>query len=454
LAAGAAVAVKLGGTYEQVRFEGSWADLRALVNPPPPAAVEKPHTSLQLRRAVWLNTLSMVKEAPWLGVGLGNQKVQYPRFTRAAAVDPVFSASYQIDHVHQDYLQSLAELGLVGLALEGWLGFAIWRVWRRGWQHAPPGARMLVLGLGLGMVGVLIDAAFSFPFEQALPPALFLAYAGLLAVLAPPHPPPALAWRTFVLAPGRAWRTMVTATTAAAVALIALTLLEKEWIVADRHAYLMIRAQNRGDWLQAAAEAEAVRAHNPRRAEPLITLGGAALALGQPERAVIVLRQLLEAYPYDMNALGTLGLAYRALGREVEALHAFRTVEGIAPKDPVARYSAGELLDRQGRLPEALAEYRLAVEYAPGNALYYHAWGVAAMRLGRAAEAREALLRAIELDPSRAVSHKALGVLLSEIVGDRVEGARHLRRALDLDPNDRDAPRIRQILGHADGGGR
>ncbi len=61
-------------------------------------------------------------------------------------------------------------------------------------------------------------------------------------------------------------------------------------------------------------------------------------------------------------------------------------------------------------------------------------------------EAVHALQRAIEEDPSRSASHKALGVVLYEVLGRRAEGRPHLVRALELDPADRDAPRIRQLL--------
>jgi hypothetical protein len=37
-------------------------------------------------------------------------------------------------------------------------------------------------------------------------------------------------------------------------------------------------------------------------------------------------------------------------------------------------------------------------------------------------------------------------VVLFEVLGRREEGAAHLRRALELAPGDRDAPRIRALL--------
>ena len=38
-------------------------------------------------------------------------------------------------------------------------------------------------------------------------------------------------------------------------------------------------------------------------------------------------------------------------------------------------------------------------------------------------------------------------LLLHDVLGKKDEGRVHLRRALELSPGDRDAPRIRQILG-------
>jgi tetratricopeptide (TPR) repeat protein len=412
-----------------------------------PAVEGVRYTSVQHRRAIWLNTLALARDAPLLGVGLGNHDVVYPAYAWSAAPDRIFGERSQLDFAHNDYLQTLAELGAVGLALSAWLLFVVWRTLRRLWlREAAADRRALVLGAGLGVAGLLVDAAFSFPLQQALPPLVLAAYLGVLAALLTRFGWDAGAWRLFDASKGGR-RLVPPLVAAVAVALAGLTAwMHGRWLLADRHALRMARAERRGDWGQAVAEATAAHRLDPGRREPLLVIGEAHLAAGRAGQALPPLRELLAARPYDMTALGNLGLALSARGEAAAAEDAFRRVLRIQPRDPRAHHELAALLARQGRRQEALEEYRLAARHDGRNAAYQHDWGVAALQAGLHEEAVHALGRAVEEDPARATSHKALGVVLFEVLGRRAEGEPHLRRALALAPTDRDAPRIRQLL--------
>jgi tetratricopeptide (TPR) repeat protein len=406
------------------------------------------YTSVQHRRAIWLNTFAMWRDAPVLGVGAGNHDVVYPAYAWSAAPDRIFGERSQLDFAHNDYLQVLSELGLVGALLAAWLASALWRTLRRLWlREALPDRRALVLGAGLGLAGAAVDAAFSFPMQQALPPLVAMTYLGVLAALLTRFGWDAGAWRLFDASAG--WRRLVPPVVAAGVvaALGAAVFLHARWLAADRHAMRMVRAERSGHWPAALAEAEAAHALDPDRREPLLVLGEAHLAMGRAGQALPPLRELLATRPHDLTGLGNLALALSARGEAAQAEQALGRVLRLAPRDPRARYELGAVLERQGRLDAALEEYRLAARYDARNPAYQHQWGVTALRAGRHEEAVHALRRALEEDPARAVSHKALGVVLHDVLGRREEGAVHLRRALELDPADRDAPRIRRMLG-------
>jgi O-antigen ligase/tetratricopeptide (TPR) repeat protein len=405
------------------------------------------YTSVQHRRAIWLNTLAMARDAPLLGVGLGNHEVVYPAYAWSAAPDRIFGEKAQLDHAHNDYLQAFAELGLVGAGLFTWLLVTLWRTLRRLWlREAAADRRALVLGVGLGLAGLLVDAAFSFPLQQALPPLVAAAYLAVLAALLTRFGWDAGAWRLFDASAGL--RRVVPPVAAAVVlAVLAGTAWSHaRWLRADRHALRMARAERRGEWPVALAEARAAHDLDPGRREPLLVIGQAHLAAGRPGLALPPLRELLVTRPHDMTALGNLGLALSARGEGTAAADAFGRVLRIQPRDARAHSELGHLLEQQGRRKEALEAYRLAARYDGRNASYLHQWGVAALQAGFPEEAVHALGRAVQQDPSRAASHKALGVVLFEVLGRRAEGEPHLRRALLLDPAGRDAARIRALL--------
>jgi tetratricopeptide (TPR) repeat protein len=406
-----------------------------------------PYTSVQHRRAIWLNTLAMWRDAPLLGVGLGNHRVVYPAYAWSAAPDRVFGAASQLDYAHNDYLQALAELGLVGLALAAWLAGAVWRTLRRLWLvEGAADRRALVLGTTVGLAGLAVDAAFSFPLRQALPPLVAAVYLGVLAALVTRFGWDARAWRLFDAASGRR-RLLPPLVAAAVTALLVVTgWRQARALAADRHVRRMVEAERRGSWGAALAEATAAHRLDAGRREPLLVAGEAYLAAGQAGQALAPLRAVLETRPYDLTALGNLGFALAARGDATGAEEALRRLLRVQPRDARARYRLALLLEQQGRLAPALEEYRLAARYDGRSADYQQAWGVAALRSGLPEEAVHAFRRALEEDPLRSASHKALGVTLVEMLGRRAEGEPHLRRALELNPTDRDAPRIRQLL--------
>jgi hypothetical protein len=93
-----------------------------------------------------LSTLHMIAVHPWIGWGLGCWPTAYPAF---ATFDP----GALVNQAHCDWLQWTAEGGLpVGLAM---LSFALWAI--------KPALRSI---WGIGILAVLIHAAFDYPFSR------------------------------------------------------------------------------------------------------------------------------------------------------------------------------------------------------------------------------------------------------------------------------------------------
>jgi O-antigen ligase len=285
-------------------------------------------------RVVWLNTLAMARDAPLRGVGLSNHAVVYPAHAGPAAPDRVFAGRSPLDSAHSDYLQVLAELGLVGLGIVAWLSLAVWRTLHRLWlREAAADRRALVLGVALGLVGLAVEAAFSFPLRQALPPLLLMVYLGVLAALVTRFGWDARAWRLFdAKAGGR--RIVPVAVAIGACALLAGT---AGWhlrsLAADRHVLRMAQAEARRDWPSALAEADAAHRLDAGRGEPLLIMAEAHLSAGEPGQAVAPLRRLLETRPYDARARYGLGRALEKHGRLAEAREEYRRALALDPTD-------------------------------------------------------------------------------------------------------------------------
>lgn len=62
------------------------------------------------RRALWADTLQLIRARPWAGSGLGCFEIAFTRF-QSVELD------YTLDHAHNDYLEFAAELGIPAAAL-------------------------------------------------------------------------------------------------------------------------------------------------------------------------------------------------------------------------------------------------------------------------------------------------------------------------------------------------
>jgi|SRR5579859_3396367 len=92
------------------------------------------------RLAHWQAAEGMVRDYPWLGVGVGNYEVAYPQYS-------LLNWPLALGHAHMIYLNVLAESGLVGLAAYSvlWLSVIALTMRTIGRAHGP--ARGLAVGL-------------------------------------------------------------------------------------------------------------------------------------------------------------------------------------------------------------------------------------------------------------------------------------------------------------------
>jgi O-antigen ligase len=110
----------------------------------------------EVRSQIWRETLPLVRSYPLTGCGLGTFESAFLRYKHVA---PMFI----VDYAHNDYLQTLAELGIVGFAL----GLAlVWRIMTRVVRlalfHQESPGWALALGLAGGIAALLLHSLTDF----------------------------------------------------------------------------------------------------------------------------------------------------------------------------------------------------------------------------------------------------------------------------------------------------
>jgi O-antigen ligase len=154
--------VLIGGTIA-IGGSGAFTRLLGTVN------ANDPTTG---RTHFWSVTLDVIKAYPIVGSGLGSFSVIYPRYDS-------LNGLYRLEQAHNDYLQILADGGIVG----GILGLAFLMIlFRKGFARRETDdkfRRGVATGALAGCFAVLIHSFFDFTLHTTANALLFLILAAL-----------------------------------------------------------------------------------------------------------------------------------------------------------------------------------------------------------------------------------------------------------------------------------
>lgn len=305
---------------------------------------------------IWRDTLSLWLAHPWLGCGLGRFHIEFPAFASPELRALWPESKVIVNFAHNEYLQVLAETGLVGFALwagvvGGWLAAAV--VWAR---RADLPRRALLGGL-LAASGALLvqnlaspDIRFgvssflvfwSLGFAAALgwgedrpllefPGRFALAGAGLLALTlwGRSAVEPLLAQRRLLAQP--AFHVDGGGDFDRAVAELERRLKDNpgDADVAENLAFLYAKAKR---WSEAARFFELTASLDPRRPGPLNNLGNIAYSTGDRAKAIEWWTRSLAVGPDQLDARVNLGKTLYEMGRLKESA---QNLEEVLRRDP------------------------------------------------------------------------------------------------------------------------
>jgi O-antigen ligase len=114
--------------------------------------------TLGYRRLLWADSLALVGDFPLFGTGIGT----YPHIFQAYKTS---SYPFSLDHAHGDFLETLTDGGVVGLALMAWAIFRFHSLVLRRLGSMPGQAALVVLPLVAGIGGVLLHSLIDFGLQ-------------------------------------------------------------------------------------------------------------------------------------------------------------------------------------------------------------------------------------------------------------------------------------------------
>jgi O-antigen ligase len=124
-------------------------------------------TLFSSRGWVWRDSLTMIRANPMLGVGLGAYETAFSIYTKS-------DGSLRVPQSHNDYLQVVADCGVVGGLIALWFIVWLFRAVARGTRSRDPLYAGLALGSGAGMFAILVHSLFDFNLQLPSNALLFL----------------------------------------------------------------------------------------------------------------------------------------------------------------------------------------------------------------------------------------------------------------------------------------
>jgi O-antigen ligase len=142
-----------------------------------PTAGSPQETFSTSRGGIWRDSISMIRANPLLGVGLGAYATAFSLYTKR-------DGSVRVPQAHNDYLQVVADCGIVGGLIALWFVVVVFRVVGRGLKSRDRLLSGLALGSGAGIVGILVHSLFDFNLQIPSNALLFLVLAAVASSVA------------------------------------------------------------------------------------------------------------------------------------------------------------------------------------------------------------------------------------------------------------------------------
>lgn len=330
--------------------------------------------SVRYRLAIWRETLALVRDYEWLGCGLGNFAEIFPAYKRG------FAGFFTV-HPENDYLQALAELGVIGFALLLTVIFVYARgVLRLLRQRRDDRVRGLATGGIFGLLALSLHGLYDFNFHIPANAFAFVLMAAMTQAIAALHV--RSNGEIAFLVRARRWTRERSAKLFTGVVLAGL-------LGAIGYAALSLRA--------AIHHQRFLAWFRTYRVEP-------------PEQALRARDRLIPGYEAEM--------------RHWRARQLFDY--GRLPERP--RLQQYAFFERAAELAEEAARAR------PARGRYWALWARTLAELGERERALWAFERAVQLDPTNAEIRYDFG-RYAVFLGERERALDELLRARQLDPS-------------------
>ncbi len=352
----------------------------------------------KLRTIWWLNTLEMVKDNFLFGVGLGNFRIMYPPYHQAVEVDWSFSEGKQLNRVHNDHLQILAETGFSGFCTYAALFIVFFFMFARTYKHGTPDTKLKALFICMGVVCFVLIAMVTFPLERALPPLYLFIYFALMSFLYRSTVPGADRAAT-IERPGVYVPLRLCLAAAVAVYMSLSVFFFYRIVQSDAYFVQALRLGDKGKIKQANAFLKKAQKFDKWNFNITPLLARNYVMMGKYGKALEQYKKSFRIHPNNINALLNTGYCYLKLNKYEEAKKYFEKFLTIKPDSAKGHNNLGIIYFSLKQHDKAIEHYKKAIELDPSYAEPYYNLANLYRSRGKAEEAIQQYSDAIAANP-------------------------------------------------------
>ena len=331
------------------------------------AEIEKAFSG-QTRLYLYRNTIGMIKENLFLGSGFGNFKYVYPRY-RDREEWAISGLNTRVEEAHNEYLQVLSEVGVIGFLAFAWILLMIGRMSLWIIQRGDFGRHFFIaLAFTMGIVATLVESLFDFNLQNPASGMTFWMAAGFLEVI----------YHSVKKQKGQSadFQYVLSIKSKICRGFIGfgiITCLATGIFFSVRPAigdyYLKwgrLFLEHKG-WERALWSFERARVFSPYHFDVYFHLGQTREQMKDYEGAVQAYQRCIALHPYFIEARNNLGAIYIKLDQLDEAIEEFKATIEINPYHPGLHNNLGYLYSKRGLLKKAVEEYQKVLDLDPEN---------------------------------------------------------------------------------------
>lgn len=304
------------------------------------------------------NSLRMISDHPFLGVGMNNWKLLYASYG-VGGTEVINSGGMNFEHPHNDYLLVLSEQGIPGLILYLLFFFFVLRLWFRRWKDHSTIQRSFLLVILFAFTAFLTMSLFSYPRSRIYAPLLLMFYISLLFIEKDKDE------RTFYLKP--VWIVLI-----CCLCLIS-TIVASIRLNSEIHAKQMMKAKHQNNFARVMRESDKInRYFYPLEYSSTAIEWYRGMALfysGKIPAALESYKQALKKTPYHLRTLNDLATAYEQSGMPDSAISFYRKALKMSPNLNDSKFNLTATYFNLNKVDSA---------YSVLNTIPYHELGIGA----------------------------------------------------------------------------